>query len=184
MADILFALWFFLPAGVANATPILAMHIPLIKKLDHPMDFGKTYRGQRVFGPHKTLRGLITGMIASTFMLLIQQQLYGDFQWAVTLAQQIDYATLPVWLLGPLFGFGALAGDAIESFFKRQRNIEPGAGWFPFDQTDYIIGGALVTMPFVQISLFQYGWMLLVWLGIHIIASYIGYKLHLKARPI
>lgn len=184
IADILFALWFFLPAGVANATPVLAAHIPIIKKLDHPMDFGKYFRGKRVFGPHKTWRGLITGMVAATLVLVIQQQLYIHTNWAANLADRVDYIHIPALILGPLFGFGALMGDAIESFLKRQRNIKPGQGWFPFDQTDYIIGGAIATMPFVQLTIFQYGWMLVAWLGIHILASYIGFKLHLKERPI
>lgn len=182
--DILFAFWFFLPAGVANATPVLAAHLPLIKKLDYPMDLGRTFRGKRVFGTHKTWRGLITGMLAATLVLWWQQIAVQQFGWAQWVAADVDYAHLPVLLLGPLFGFGALMGDAIESFFKRQRGVKPGDGWFPFDQTDYIIGGAIATMPFVQLSLLQYGWLLLLWLSLHVIASYIGYLAGLKEKPI
>ena len=182
--DILFALWFFLPAGVANMTPIFAAHIPLIKKLDYPMDFGKTFRGQRVFGSHKTWRGLLTGMIAATLVLWLQQWLAGSFGWAEWLARDVDYASLPILVLGPLFGLGALLGDAIESFFKRQKGVKPGDGWFPWDQTDYIIGGAIATMPFVQLSIAQYGWLLVLWLATHLVASYIGYLLGLKDKPI
>lgn len=182
--DIAFALWFFLPAGVANMTPIFAAHIPLIKKLDFPMDFGRTFRGHRVFGTHKTWRGLITGMIAATLVLWLQQWLAGSFGWADWVAQDVDYTSLPILILGPLFGFGALFGDAIESFFKRQRGIKPGDGWFPWDQTDYIIGGAIATMPFVQLSLTQYGWLLIIWLATHLIASYVGYLIGLKDKPI
>ncbi|MDQ5884847.1 MAG: CDP-2,3-bis-(O-geranylgeranyl)-sn-glycerol synthase, partial [Patescibacteria group bacterium] len=81
-------------------------------------------------------------------------------------------------------GIGALFGDAIESFFKRQRGIKPGDGWFPFDQTDYIIGGALATMPFIKLSILQYFILIIIWLIIHLIASFIGFKLHLKEKPI
>lgn len=184
IGDILFAIWFFLPAGVANMTPILAAHILLIQKLDYPMDFGKKFRGKRIFGSHKTWRGLITGMIAATIVLWLQQQLVIHVDWIADIANRVDYIHMPALVLGPLFGLGALLGDAFESFFKRQAGIRPGDGWFPFDQTDYIIGGAIATMPFVTLSTYQYIWLLVLWLMVHVIASYIGFLLKLKDKPI
>lgn len=181
---ILFALWFFAPAGMANVTPILVAKLPWLQKFEAPIDFGLTYRGKRVFGAHKTWRGLIAGVVMATATLALQQYLVANFAWAQSLTAQVDYQQLPTLILGPLFGLGALAGDAIESFFKRQRNIPPGHGWFPFDQTDYIIGGAIATMPFVQLSILQYAWLILLWLLIHILASYLGFLVGLKERPI
>lgn len=182
--DILFALWFFLPAGVANATPIFLAKIPLLSVYDAPMDFGYTFHGKRILGSHKTWRGLIGGVIAATLVLWFQQTLVRHTGWAVTLTKEVDYNQLPIFILGPLFGLGALLGDAIESFFKRQRGVAPGQGWFPFDQTDYIIGGAVATAPFVHLHFLQYVWLLLLWLLVHIVASYLGYLVKLKERPI
>jgi len=182
--DILFALWFFLPAGVANATPIFMAKLPILREWNAPIDFGMTYRGKRILGDHKTWRGLISGIIAATFTLWLQQLAVRHTGWARTLTSDVDYATLPTLILGPLFGFGALAGDAIESFFKRQRGTPPGQGWFPFDQTDYIIGGAIATAPFVHLHFLQYVILLMLWLLTHVVASYIGYLLKLKERPI
>ena len=59
--DILFALWFFLPAGLANAAPVFASRIPKSEKLALPLDFGKSFRGKRIFGENKTFRGLLAG---------------------------------------------------------------------------------------------------------------------------
>ncbi|HJQ08766.1 MAG TPA: CDP-archaeol synthase [Candidatus Saccharimonadales bacterium] len=182
--DILFALWFFLPAGAANLAPVLAAKAPLVRAWDTPMDLGRIYRGKRILGAHKTWRGLVVGMLVATLILWLQQLLVAHTGWAATLARSVDYVVLPVLIVGPLFGLGALGGDAIESFFKRQRNVPPGHGWFPFDQIDYIIGGAIATAPFVTLSLWQYAWLMLLWLVVHVIASYIGYLLHLKERPI
>jgi CDP-2,3-bis-(O-geranylgeranyl)-sn-glycerol synthase len=182
--DILFALWFFIPAGVANMVPIFAAHIPILKKFDAPIDGGLTFRGKRVFGAHKTWRGLAAGIVAGTLILWLQQFLYGEVSWIRSFASDVDYSTLPVLIMGPLFAIGALGGDAIESFFKRQRGIAPGKGWFPFDQTDFIIGGAIATMPFVQLSLWHYLWLLVLWLGVHVLATVIGYFLGLKDKPI
>jgi len=184
LKDILFAIWFFLPAGVANVTPIFMAKIPGFKQYNAPIDCGLTFRDKRVLGDHKTWRGLISGTLAATMTLWLQQLTVRHTGWARTLTSDVHYAILPTVILGPLFGFGALAGDAIESFFKRQRGTPPGQGWFPFDQTDYIIGGAIATAPFVHLKFMQYVLLLLIWLITHIVASYIGYLVKLKERPI
>jgi CDP-2,3-bis-(O-geranylgeranyl)-sn-glycerol synthase len=182
--NILFALWFFLPAGMANVMPVFASRIPGLKKYEAPIDCGLTFRGKRVFGAHKTWRGLIAGIIAGTLTLWLQQYAAAHFSWFTKFDEQVNYASLPTLILGPLFAIGALGGDAIESFFKRQLNIAPGKGWFPFDQTDYIIGGAIATMPFVSLSLLQYAWLLVIWLIVHVLSTIIGYFIGLKDSPI
>lgn len=184
LKDILFALWFFLPAGIANVTPILVAPLPGLRRLNAPIDCGLTFRGRRLLGAHKTWRGLIAGVLMAIVTLWLQQLAVTHYGWAQTLTGSIDYAHLPTVLLGILFGVGALGGDAIESFFKRQRHVPPGHGWFPFDQLDYIIGASLATMPFVALSLSQYGLLVVLWLVVHLISSYIGWLFHLKERPI
>lgn len=81
-------------------------------------------------------------------------------------------------------GFGALAGDAIESFFKRQSGIAAGNSWFPFDQTDYIVGG-------LAMSLFVSAWdtklflvVIFEYFGLHLFTSYLAFKMKLKDKPI
>ncbi len=182
--ELFFALWFFLPAGIANMMPIFAARWPVIRAWDYPVDFGRSFRGHRIFGTHKTWRGLIVGIMFATLTLGLQVLLVRHVSFIANLTDQVDYTALPVLVLGPLFGLGALAGDCVESFFKRQRGIAPGEGWFPFDQTDYIIGGALATMPFVQLTILQYIMLIVSWLIIHVVASYIGYLIGVKDRPI
>ena len=182
--ELFFALWFFLPAAIANMMPIFAARWKFAQQYDQPMDFHRSFRGKRVFGDHKTIRGFIVGIIFSTIVLWLQQLAVRYIPFVAHLTDQVDYTRLPVLILGPLFGAGALLGDAIESFFKRQAGIKPGDGWFPFDQTDYIIGGAIATMPFVQLSIVQYIWLIVLWLAIHVIATVIGYRLGLKDKPI
>lgn len=182
--EVLFALWFFLPAGAANLVPIFVAHMPKLRQFNAPLDGDRTYKGERIFGAHKTWRGLIAGIVAGTLVLWLQQYLFSEFAWVRSFAGEIDYPSLPTVLMGSLFAIGALGGDAIESFFKRQRGIPPGKGWFPFDQTDFIIGGAIATMPFVSLSLVHYMWLLVLWLGVHVISTILGYFLGLKDRPI
>jgi CDP-2,3-bis-(O-geranylgeranyl)-sn-glycerol synthase len=182
--DIFFSVWFLLPAALANVAPILSAKIPYLDRWQTRLDFGKQYKGADIFGSHKTWRGLLMGMIVATIVLALQKYSIAHFGWPRLHVRGVDYATLPLLLLGPLFGFGALGGDAVESFFKRRRGIESGGAWIPFDQLDYIVGAILVTLPFVLLPLQMYVYMIVIWFGAHLLASYIGYRLKLKDAPV
>lgn len=164
--------------------PIFVAQVHVLKPFDTPLDFGKSFRGKRIFGSHKTWRGLIAGIIFGTITLGIQQLLVLHSGWLQDWTSRVDYSHLPTLVLGPLFAIGALGGDAIESFFKRQRGIAPGRGWFPFDQIDYIIGAAVASIPFVSLSLLEYFALIAMWLLIHVVASAIGYFMGVKEHLI
>lgn len=180
---ILEALWFFLPAGAANAAPVFAAKIPALRRLNVPMDFGKSYKGTRIFGANKTWRGLIAGIIVATLVIALQKYLFTRNLFVLELAW-FDYRPFSVWLLGPLFATGALLADAVESFFKRRSGIKPGDSWFPLDQIDYVIGGCLLSLPIVQLSLGKYVLVLLTWLGAHVVTVYVGYLTGIRDKPI
>lgn len=182
--DILLAFWFMLPAAVANAAPILSSRFPIIDTWNARLDFGKQFHGQPLLGSHKTWRGLISGMIFATLILWLQQLLVANAGWATNLTGGVDYASLPTLVLGPLFGLGALGGDALESFFKRRHGTRDGGAWVPFDQLDYIIGAVLVSLPFVVLSLRQYVLIFVIWFGMHFASTYVGWRLGLKDQPI
>lgn len=168
--QIFFALWFFLPVGVANCTPIIAAKIPLLQQWSYPIDCYQTFRGKRILGDHKTIRGLLTGILAAIATVLIQQYFY-------------NVTTINPIVFGAACAIGALGGDMIKSFLKRQLGIASGNRWFPFDQIDYIVGGIIATSFFVHLSFFTYTLITVVWFTLHIIFSKIGYFLKLKSVP-
>lgn len=182
--DIAFALWFLLPAAVANVAPILVAAMPGLRKLDAPIDGGRKFKGHRIFGSHKTWRGIVSGIILATCTLWLQQIVVEVWDGASFFTGNLDYSSLPLFLLGPAFAIGALGGDALESFAKRQRGIKSGGAWIPFDQLDYIIGSILLTLPFVLLDFSHYVWIVIIWFFIHVLASFIGYKMGLKKDPI
>jgi len=139
LIDILILLWLFLPAGIANMSPVLFKKVSIF---NCPIDGGKTFRGKRVFGAHKTWRGLFSGIMMATLVVYLQK-------WIGV----VDYSDINPLILGPLMGTGALIGDAVESFFKRQRGVKPGHSWIPFDQTDWIIGAVIFAEIYVDIGL-------------------------------
>ncbi|MDB5185514.1 MAG: hypothetical protein JWL85_37 [Candidatus Saccharibacteria bacterium] len=178
MEVFIFALWFFLPAGAANVAPIILAKAPGLSRFNTPLDFGHTWRGHPVFGKNKTWRGLIGGtLIGSLTALIIYPILF-----------RADNPSPEFWmtaaLVGGLLGAGALLGDAIESFFKRQVGVKPGDPWFPFDQIDYVVGGSLLSAMVIRLPWHYYGAIVIVWFGMHLLFSYIGYLLKLKDKPI
>lgn len=157
-------------------SPVLASRLPLLKKWDTPLDFGKKWHGKRLLGNNKTWRGVVFGSFMAGVTAAIEVTiLLGKPSWAGLI--------IVAWG-GLLLGIGALTGDAVESFIKRRVGIEDGKSWFPFDQCDYIIGGLLFSYPLIRwplsIALIVFG----LYFGLHIIVSYIGYLLGLKAKPI
>ncbi|HSX29491.1 MAG TPA: CDP-archaeol synthase [Candidatus Saccharimonadales bacterium] len=182
--DILFGFWFFLPAALANMAPIFAAKMPWLKRYSAPMDFGRSFRGKRILGNHKTWRGLMSGIVVATIIFGAQKWAATHFGWAAWLTDQVDYSELSVLLMGLLFAIGALGGDAVKSFFKRQRGTPPGQKWFPWDQLDSIIGTAVVIAPFVSLSFWQYVLFVVLWFSLHLASTYSGWLLGLKDSPV
>lgn len=183
LTELFNALWFFLPAGIANAVPVIVSKIPVLKKYNYPMDFNKTYKGIRIFGDHKTIRGLISGIIAAILIFLLQQYLYTSNE-SLEAILYWDYTSINPIIFALLSALGALLGDAIKSFFKRRTNIKPGEPWFPFDQIDFIIGGCIFLSPYLYDKPSQYISILIVYFLMHLISTFLGFLLKLKNTPI
>lgn len=168
------AFWFFLPAGFANMSPILAARLPLLRHWGTPIDFGVKYKGERLLGANKTWRGLLFGVLVGVLVALFQ------YRFIASSAESVGF----IVLVGAALGFGALVGDAVESYFKRRSQVPAGESWFPFDQTDYIVGGVLFASFFVSLGLADILRITLIYFGLHLMMSYVGYLTGVKKRPI
>jgi CDP-2,3-bis-(O-geranylgeranyl)-sn-glycerol synthase len=121
-----------------------------LPRWNYPLDFNQIFRGQRILGSHKTWRGLIIGILAAFLFFIWQKYLYAYYP-PIRDFSLIDYNSTSIFI-GAIMGLGAILGDAVKSFFKRQLKIAPGRPWFPFDQLDFLIGGVLLSWPFIPIS--------------------------------
>ena len=174
MLNIIFSVfWFFLPAGIANMSPVLFKWLPILKT---PVDFNKKFRKKPVFGKNKTWRGLFCGTLVAILIVYLQKLLYPYMQ-AYSL---IDYSTINIFLLGFLLGFGALFGDLVESFIKRQRNTSPGKSWPPWDQLDWIIGALILVSFLVPLTVSEIIIALLLFSVLHPLMNILGYALRIK----
>ena len=168
--------WLFLPAILANMAPVLFKWVPL---LDVPLDFKATFRGKRVFGSHKTWRGLVIGTLVATGVGYLQATLGSDMPYTI-----VEYTPATGMMIGALLGFGALVGDAIKSFFKRQVDHPEGSPWLPFDQIDWIVG-ALIAVSIIEVVPLNIVVTSLVLFGLlHPLTNTIGYYLGIRSTKL
>ena len=165
---------FLLPAAAANIAPVVVRCLPIC---NWPVDLGSKFRGQRVFGDNKTYRGFLFGVLAAVLTIYLQQKFNLTSQLMPPLADTAN------WLvLGFLLGFGALFGDLVKSFFKRQKGIVAGQSWWFFDQVDWIIGAFVFGAFYIDLGWQQFFVSLFLFGILHVIVNYVGYLLRLKAN--
>jgi CDP-2,3-bis-(O-geranylgeranyl)-sn-glycerol synthase len=180
------ALWFILPAYMANSIANDVAHIRYLEKFSYPMDFGLKWRGVRIFGPNKTWRGLIFGVFAAAVTGFLQRNYHS--QASLFLSNQFNLGStlsLPEMsiTLAFMLGFGAITGDAVKSFFKRRMGIESGQPAPLLDQLDYIFGAFFFAWLIVPIDLNHFAVIVIVTVPIHLLANFMAWLLKLKKVP-
>ena len=175
IVEILQTLWFFVPAFLANMAPVLVRgHF---EWLDRPLDGGRMWRGTRIFGAHKTWRGLVAGVVVGVAAVWVQRLVYESG--GLRRLAAIDYAETTL-ALGLLLGLGTGVGDAIKSFFKRRVGIAPGGTWLGFDQLDFMIGAYVAALPVYAPPLSAFVLCLPIVMAGTIVVTAVGYELGLK----
>ena len=151
-------LW-FLPAYIANASATLSK---LVGKT-HPIDSGLTYNGRRILGDGKTWEGLLIGFLAGI----------------LTGIPLFRFLSLGPWWEPIIITLGALLGDMIGSFIKRQCDLERGAEATLIDQLDFVFGVFLLDPPSPD-----YGIVILAITPIlHKIANVLAHRMGVKNVP-
>lgn len=180
--DPLVILWVFAPAGLANMSPVVARKFRFLDKLAYPLDGGRQFRGKRILGDHKTMLGLLAGMAGGLLGAAIQAGIFALAGWPET--APVNYGSASCLLFGLSIGFGAIAGDGIKSFFKRQAGIAPGKNWFPFDQIDFAIGAVIASWPFFRLQWQEYALVLVVMVVLHPVINVASWLLHFQNKPL
>ncbi len=169
------ALYFMLPAYLANMMPVFLKKVPLF---DYPLDHGLRWRGKQIFGSHKTYRGLISGALTGIITALLQKYLH-RFLPSLPLLPYDDFSYPKMALIGLALGGGILLGDLAKSFFKRRLNITDGGRFFPFDQLDFL--GALFFVSIFFVPPIPH--LIVIFIAsplLSIIIDLIGYRLGLR----
>ena len=163
----------------------------LSARLAIPLDGGRTFRSQPIFGQNKTLRGFVVMVPAAGLAFFALAQLLS------VLPPQLASGTWKMsssayGLLGLGAGFGFMIGELPNSFLKRQFAISPGGRpdnflarllFFLIDRLDSIFGMLLVVSLMVPTTWYIWFFVLLIGGGIHWCFSLVLFLLGTKDRP-
>ena len=155
-----------------------------------PLDGNLHWRGRRLFGPHKMLRGLMVLPLAAALTFLL-------FSWLRPyLPELIEQGMWPLSpahyaALGFVCGLAFMLAELPNSFLKRQLDIGAGqAAHHPLlrrvflltDRCDSELGVLLVVSLLLPVTVATWGWTLLLGAGLHAGFSYLLYVLGVKGR--
>ncbi len=116
---------------IANGSPIIAQII-LRDRGGAALDRGRRLAdGRAVFGPSKTLRGVLAALLATTLAGLA-----------------LGYP----WHIGPLIGAFAMIGDLFSSFIKRRLGMPSGSMALGLDHVPESLLPLLVCRPLLGLS--------------------------------
>lgn len=175
------ALYFFLPAYLANMVPVILARFKLAEFLNVPVDFNRQLNGEPLFGKTKTWRGIFGGAICGVLVITIQTLVYRNVSgaaWLYLFAYDFPF----VLLLGFLQGLGVGLADLIKSFFKRRLGIPSSARFAPFDQMDFI-GGLILGNIVYQLPVAHLVAILLISPVLPLVANGIAFRLKWKKVP-
>ena len=150
MGILLQALVMALPVVVGGLLHVAVIKLRWFPSLaDIPLDGGLTWRGRRLFGANKTVRGAVVMVAATAIAAWVCTWLSAG---APALPVQHEQ---PLWW-GALLGAGYILGELPNSAAKRQLDIEPGAAapttthpglrplFWLVDQVDFLAGIVVV----------------------------------------
>jgi hypothetical protein len=152
-----------------------------------PLDAGLRFRGRRLLGSNKTVRGFVVMVPAAAAAFALLAALAADaaqvWLWPVP---PTSYALLGAWA-----GFGFMAGELPNSFLKRQLDIAPGSAatggfattaHFVLDRLDSGIGMLSALSVAVEVPWLTWVYVLLIGPFIHWSFSLVMFRLGLKQR--
>jgi hypothetical protein len=139
--------------------------------LARPLDFGRSFRGARIFGENKTWRGLLLMSTVAVLVVLGQSELYRLD--AFREISHVDYPKTSWLALGLALGLSYSLSELPNSFLKRRLGIPPGGVsrsrelvQYVVDQADSAVGGTLA------LAFFGLGW------GALLLVFILGFVLH------
>ena len=179
------ALFLIVAMSVAGLLHSAWLRSSLSRPLAIPIDGGRTWRGRRIFGDNKTIRGFVVLIPAAalSFVALAAALTPRPGLWELSLA---GYA-----YLGALAGLGFMLGELPNSFIKRQLDIGPGEApassntallTFIVDRIDSIVGMLIAVSLAVPTPWSTWGWMLLLGPAVHFSFSFLLFRLGVKRR--
>jgi len=155
MFTLVYAVYYILPAYIANA-------LPTILGGKTPIDLERCFLdGRPIFGKHKTIRGLLGGLAVGFIVAFLQNSL----------------------IVGGALTIGALLGDLGGAFIKRRLAFLPGQPFPILDQLDFIVGAFLVVSLVSIPNIGMVFSIILITPIVHMVTNTFAYLLGIKETP-
>ena len=186
---ILQAVFFTLPfvlTGLVHVAVIKNNLFPILQTL--PLDAGLRFRGRRLFGENKTLRGLVT--VTGVLIIWIYAETALLTHLSLTTLNPFEHSNTSTILTGMLLGIGWIVGELPNSFIKRQFDIPPGffalgykglAFWFA-DQIDSVLGVLVMAALVLRLHPCHLVFIFVLGLVLHPLADVVMAMWGLKSR--
>jgi CDP-2,3-bis-(O-geranylgeranyl)-sn-glycerol synthase len=147
---------------IANGAPLLAKKL-WAGALAWPLDGGIRLRdGRPVFGPTKTVRGVLISVAATT-----------------AVAAVVGIA----WWIGALIGATAMVGDLFSSFVKRRLNRPPSSRALGLDQIPESLVPLLACRGLLGLTVADIGIVVGVFFAGAVVLSRVLYRVGLRDEP-
>lgn len=167
-----------LAVTLAGVLHLLVIRTGALAVLTVPLDFGVTWRGNRIFGKHKTWRGLFLMTTTSAIFFAAFSGVFGSGFESLSLVH------------GALLGLGYILGELPNSFLKRQMGIPEGrvrkgaAAIFQYliDQMDSVVGVTATAAVLYGLSWESVVFLLLIGTSVHIIIDVLAHEFGWKQR--
>jgi len=155
-------LYLLLPLLGGAVASGLCIRFGWLRALARPIDGGRTLGGRPIFGPNKTLRGVLAVVIGNTLVLGLQSAAL-HYAPAIRRVELFDYGMVNGWLVGLAVGTLAALAELPNSFLKRRLNIPAGqsgpgamrALFYFVDQVDILAGVWLAYSLVVDVTLWR-----------------------------
>jgi CDP-archaeol synthase len=159
---VLLIFWLLFLLTLANGTPVIA-HKILGNRFAQPLDGGITFvDGRPLFGPSKTLRGILLSTIVTGAGAALLGLGFG---------------------LGALFASLAMAGDLFSSFIKRRLGLRPSSRATGLDQIPESLFPLLACRDALSLSLTDIVMTVAIFFIGEILLSRLLYRWRLRDRP-
>lgn len=165
---------------MANIGASISRFIPFFNTIKAPIDFGKSIKGKRIVGDHKTIGGFAFGVLFGTIFGIIKYLVFDKYMGNYQLLNLSFMGNL--WLYF-LMSFFALLGDILKSMAKRFFDIAPHRAWIPFDEIDHSTLSMGMVVIFFGISVKVMLTVIIIFFFLHIISNLVGYSLKIKSVP-
>ncbi len=183
------SLYLFTPLLLSSLLSALVIHFDWFAAYFRPIDGGHSLGGRRLFGDHKTWRGVVVAVLGCIIGVWVQKHAVPS-AWVEQLAV-VDYSRANPLAMGAAMGCGATLGELPNSFVKRRLGVAPGATamgvrailFFVWDQIDTLTGAWPLLLPWVRPSLPLVSWSFVLALIVHPLSSAVGYLIGVRKSP-